>query len=72
MSDEIAEMEAALAAEAQLQSSIGFMDLFCNPIDRRRTTIAVLGLTTQAASGAMFLICKAYQLLALFRRFHQV
>ncbi|KAK6853718.1 hypothetical protein PG995_010530 [Apiospora arundinis] len=56
VSDEIAEMEAALAAEAQLQSSIGFMDLFRNPIDRRRTTIAVLGLTTQAASGAMFLI----------------
>lgn len=55
---ELAEMEAALAAEAQLQTSIGLLDLVRNPIDRRRTTIAVLGLTTQAASGAMFLICK--------------
>ncbi|KAK8080887.1 maltose permease [Apiospora hydei] len=53
---ELAEMEAALAAEAQLQSRIGLLDLVRNPIDRRRTTIAVLGLTTQAASGAMFLI----------------
>ncbi|KAK7926820.1 general substrate transporter [Apiospora marii] len=56
VAEELAEMEAALAAEAQLQSSIGLLDLVRNPIDRRRTTIAVLGLTTQAASGAMFLI----------------
>ena len=55
---ELAEMEAALAAEAQLNSSIGFMDLFRHPVDRRRSAIAILGLTTQAASGAMFLICK--------------
>ncbi|KAK8120010.1 uncharacterized protein PG998_004636 [Apiospora kogelbergensis] len=53
---ELAEMEAALAAEAQLNSSIGFMDLFRHPVDRRRSAIAILGLTTQAASGAMFLI----------------
>ncbi|KAI0399726.1 MFS monosaccharide transporter-like protein [Xylaria palmicola] len=54
--DELDEMKTALAAEAQLQSSVGYRTLFENPIDRRRTIISVLGLTTQAASGAMFVI----------------
>ncbi|KAI1299604.1 MFS monosaccharide transporter-like protein [Xylaria venustula] len=51
---ELDEMKTALAAEAQLQSSVGYRTLFENPIDRRRTILSVLGLTTQAASGAMF------------------
>ncbi|KAI1340257.1 MFS monosaccharide transporter-like protein [Xylariaceae sp. FL0016] len=56
VTEELEEMRTTLAAEAQLQSSIGYLDLFKNPIDRRRTVIAVLALTTQAASGAMFVI----------------
>lgn len=56
VTEELEEMRAALAAEQQLQSKVGYVELFRNPIDRRRTTIAVLALTTQAASGAMFVI----------------
>jgi hypothetical protein len=51
-------MKTTLEAEAQLQSTVGYRTLFKNPIDRRRTIISVLALTTQAASGAMFVICE--------------
>ena len=57
VAEELTEMETASIAEEQLQSKIGYLELFRNPIDRRRTIIAVLALTTQAASGAMFVIC---------------
>ncbi|KAJ2997904.1 hypothetical protein NUW58_g508 [Xylaria curta] len=56
VADELDEMKTTLAAEAQMQSSVGYRTLFQNPIDRRRTIISVLGLTAQAASGAMFII----------------
>ncbi|KAI0467669.1 MFS monosaccharide transporter-like protein [Xylaria cf. heliscus] len=56
VADELDEMKTTLAAEARLQSAVGYRTLFENPIDRRRTIISVLGLTTQAASGAMFVI----------------
>ncbi|KAI1486416.1 putative maltose permease [Biscogniauxia mediterranea] len=56
VTQELDEMRIKLAAEEKLQSTIGYLDLFKDPIDRRRTTIAVLALTTQAASGAMFAI----------------
>ncbi|KAI1266909.1 MFS monosaccharide transporter-like protein [Xylariaceae sp. FL1019] len=56
VADELEEMKTALTAEAQLQLSVGYLTLFSNPIDRRRTILSVLGLTTQAASGAMFII----------------
>lgn len=58
VADELDEMKTTLAAEARIQSSVGYRTLFQNPIDRRRTILSVLGLTTQAASGAMFVICK--------------
>ncbi|RYP78557.1 hypothetical protein DL771_000510 [Monosporascus sp. 5C6A] len=54
--EELGEMNAALNAERQLQAKVGYSELFRNPIDRRRTTVAVLTLTTQAASGVMFVI----------------
>ncbi|KAJ3578327.1 hypothetical protein NPX13_g2234 [Xylaria arbuscula] len=54
VADELEEMKTTLAAEARLQSSVGYRTLFQNPIDRRRTFLSVFGLTTQAASGAMF------------------
>ncbi|KAI0482082.1 MFS monosaccharide transporter-like protein [Xylariaceae sp. FL0804] len=53
---ELAEMRATLAAEESMQKGIGYADLVRNPVDRRRTVLAVLALTTQAASGAMFVI----------------
>ncbi len=53
---ELEEMRAALSAEQHLQSKVGYAELFGNPVDRRRTTVSVLALTTQAASGAMFVI----------------
>jgi len=54
--EEFTEMELALESERQLQSGIGFFDLFANPIDRRRTMLSVVGITLQAASGAMYMI----------------
>lgn len=54
--EEYAEIQAALDAERELQSGIGILDLFSNPIDRRRTMLAVVGVTIQAASGAMYMI----------------
>lgn len=56
VSQELTDMKTTLEAEARLQSGIGYVDLVRNPIDRRRTTIAILALTSQAASGAMFVI----------------
>ncbi|KAI1486453.1 general substrate transporter [Biscogniauxia mediterranea] len=56
VTEELQEMEVALAAEAQLHSSTTFFSLFDDPIDRRRTIVAVLALTTQAGSGSMFVI----------------
>lgn len=57
IAQELEEMRTTLEAEARIQSSVGYLDLFRNPVDRRRTTIAVCALTSQAASGAMFVIC---------------
>lgn len=57
VADEMDEMKTTLEAETRLQSTVGYRTLFQNPIDRRRTILSVLGLTTQAASGAMFVIC---------------
>lgn len=58
VTEELEEMKTTLAAEARMQSGVGYRTLFRNPIDRRRTFLSVLGLATQAASGAMFVICK--------------
>lgn len=67
VAQELEEMRTTLEAEAQLQTSIGYLDLFRNPIDRRRTIVAVCALTSQAASGAMFVICSSpSQAVALF------
>lgn len=57
VAQEIEEMRTTLEAEARLQAGVGYLDLFKNSIDRRRTTVAVLTLTSQAASGSMYVIC---------------
>lgn len=56
---ELAEIQDAIARERELGGDVGIVDMFKNPIDRRRTFLSIAGITTQAASGSMFVICKA-------------
>ncbi|KAK3331384.1 general substrate transporter [Apodospora peruviana] len=59
--DEAKEIRAAIDKEIELGSTISVLDMFTNPIDRRRTILAVCAVTLQAASGSMFIIAyKAY------------
>ena len=44
--------------EQELGHGVGMMDMFSNPVDLRRTTLAVCAVTVQAASGSMFIIGK--------------
>jgi sugar porter (SP) family MFS transporter len=58
---EATEIKAAIDREMELAGSVSVMDMFTNPIDRRRTALAVCAVTLQAASGSMFIIAyKAY------------
>ncbi|ORY10536.1 monosaccharide transporter-like protein [Clohesyomyces aquaticus] len=58
---EAAEIRAAIEREKEMSSGIGPLDMIKNPIDRRRTILAVGAVTLQAASGSMFIIAyKAY------------
>ncbi|KAH8904143.1 general substrate transporter [Coniochaeta sp. PMI_546] len=55
------DIRSAIERERELSSSVGFIDMFKNPIDRRRTVLSVCAVTLQAASGSMFIIAyKAY------------
>ncbi|KAI1878492.1 hypothetical protein JX265_000424 [Neoarthrinium moseri] len=59
--DEIVEIRAAIDKEREMGGSVGVLDMFKNPIDRRRTGLSVAAVTLQAASGSMFIIAyKAY------------
>lgn len=51
-------IRAGIQKERELGSEVGVLDMFRNPVDRRRTTLAVCAVTLQAASGAMFIIGK--------------
>lgn len=53
---EIAEIQAAIDMELSLADGVSVWDMFKNPVDRRRTVLAVCGVTLQAASGAMYMI----------------
>jgi MFS transporter, SP family, sugar:H+ symporter len=55
---EMIEIEASHAAEKEISANTGWLDLFRHPVDRRRTCLAVAAVTTQAASGAFFMIGK--------------
>lgn len=50
------DIRAAIERERELGSSVGVLDMFKNPIDRRRTFLSVGAVTLQAASGSMFII----------------
>lgn len=54
--EELRDIQEALDSERQLQANTGVKDLFANPVDRRRTVLAILGITLQGASGAMYMI----------------
>lgn len=58
VTDEMSEIQAAIEREKELGSSVGMLDMFKNPVDRRRTALAVCSVTLQAASGSMFIIGK--------------
>lgn len=53
---EASEIHAAIEREKEMSSGVGWVDMVKNPIDRRRTFLAVSAVTLQAASGSMFII----------------
>ena len=55
---ELFEMKTAIDAEKSLAQNSEIVDLFRNPVDRRRTLLAVGAVSLQAASGAMYMICE--------------
>ncbi|KAF2121220.1 monosaccharide transporter-like protein [Lophiotrema nucula] len=58
---EAADIRSAIEREKETSGGVGMVDMFKNPVDRRRTMLAVGAVTLQAASGAMFIIAyKAY------------
>jgi SP family sugar:H+ symporter-like MFS transporter len=54
--EELAEIKAAIDAEKATKHSANFMDIWRDPVDRRRTLLSIAAISTQAASGAMFMI----------------
>jgi len=53
---EVAEIAAAIEAEKALATGTEIVDIWRNPVDRRRTLLAVGAVSLQAASGAMYMI----------------
>ncbi|KAJ5386999.1 Maltose permease [Penicillium cosmopolitanum] len=53
---EMQEINDAIRLEMDLASGVSVWDMFSNPVDRRRTILSVAAVSTQAASGAMFMI----------------
>ena len=54
--EEIHSIQEAARLEQEISSSTGWLDLVRRPLDRKRTLLAVGAVTTQAASGAFFMI----------------
>lgn len=53
---EMEDIQHAIKLEQDFASGASVWDMFTNPIDRRRTILAVCAVSTQAASGAMYMI----------------
>jgi hypothetical protein len=53
---EMEDIQTAIELEQNLANGVSVWDMFANPVDRRRTILAVAAVCTQAASGAMFMI----------------
>lgn len=58
--EELKDIQEALENELLTKKSAGPKDMFNNPIDRRRTILAVGALTLQGASGAIYMIGTSY------------
>jgi SP family sugar:H+ symporter-like MFS transporter len=54
--EELAEIQAAIDVEKATKHTANFMDIWRDPVDRRRTLLSIAAISTQAASGAMFMI----------------
>ncbi|KAK3332922.1 general substrate transporter [Cercophora scortea] len=54
--EEIRDIAISLEDEDRIMKSASFMDMFRDPVDRRRTVLAICGLSVQGASGAMYMI----------------
>ncbi|KAF1951237.1 general substrate transporter [Byssothecium circinans] len=54
--EELDDIQAAILAEKELSGSASIIDIWKNPVDRRRTLLAIAAISIQAASGAMFMI----------------
>jgi SP family sugar:H+ symporter-like MFS transporter len=61
--DEVRGIRDALVTDAERHKGVAIMDMFNNPIDRRRTILAVCALTVQGGSGAMYMIGKSARVL---------
>lgn len=53
---EVDDIANAIQKEKELGKGVGFVDMFNNSVDRRRTIVAVGAVTLQAATGSMFII----------------
>jgi len=53
---ELKEMEIAVETERMTTNGTAMSDMFRNPIDRRRTLLAVGAVSTQAACGVMYML----------------
>lgn len=54
--EELASMKAMIKMETSIVQTTNIMDLWRNPIDRRRSLLAIGAVTLQVASGASFII----------------
>lgn len=54
--NELASIQVAIDEAKANSGSALFWEMFSNPVDRRRTVLAVCAVNTQAASGAMYMI----------------
>lgn len=53
---ELLAVQSAIEEDKKNSGKALFIEMFTNPIDRRRMLLAVAAVSTQAASGAMFMI----------------
>ncbi|KAJ5151075.1 Maltose permease [Penicillium canariense] len=53
---EMQDIQNAIELENDLANGVSVWDMFAKPVDRRRTILAVAAVSTQAASGAMYMI----------------
>ena len=63
--EEIKDMQQAIEGEMQNKNNAAIKDMWTNPVDRRRTILSICAITTQGASGAMYMIGMPCSLLPL-------